>query len=230
MVKFSTFKNTMINMLIHFLPTKFISFKHERNHRNNPSLWVNDDYFFLHIPKSGGTSVAKCIDRTESGHFKFSTLINKYPEIGSKKVYFFVVRNPIDRIISTYTYVKDLHRKYGTSNLPEIEFSDSLDSYIINFLKNTNVNEHYFLRPFSEVVKGVPESKLYGINFEGLSSNVSDFYKDILSQKINMPHSNKSTLRSDLYISKESEKIIRQKYKNDFDIYNKVKDHNYIRL
>ena len=224
------YKHKLINKIISWSPAWLITLKHELNHKDNPSLWIDDNYLFLHIPKSGGTSVAIALNRKESGHFKFSSLIKKHPEINNKKAYFFIARDPIERIISTYTYIKDLHRKFGTSNIPEIDLSDSLDSYIKNNLNVTNVNEHYFLRPFSEVIKGVPKSRLYAINFDRLSSNMSEFYDNIIGENIEMPHSNKSTTRSDLYISEESKRIIQDKYNKDFVIYNKVKSSSYMRL
>ncbi|MEZ9198481.1 hypothetical protein [Shewanella sp. 10N.286.54.B9] len=230
MRSFFSYKCKIINSLIYYSPTWLITFRHELNHKENPSVWAHDESFFIHIPKSGGTSVSNALSRKESGHFKFSKLKIKFPEVDNKEVYYFIARNPIERIVSTYTYIKDLHRKFGTSNIPSINVSESLNDFIINHLKYINVNEHYFLRPFSEVIKGIPKHKLYAVNFDGLSENMSLFYSEVLDRAIDMPHSNKSSSRTDLYISKESKDILFDLYSDDFEIFNKVTEHKYVRL
>lgn len=218
------------NVLFYYLPPYFQTLKHEIKHSKNPQEWVNDRYFFLHIPKSAGTSLSRALGRAESGHFTFQSLKNKYDEIKSKEVYFFIARDPKDRIISTYNYINGLHSKYGSSNLPQAYFASDLNDFIENKLTKININKHYFLRPFSEVIKGADKRKLYAINFNGLNENLKEFYSSILNEGISLPHLNKSSIKTTEFLSPRSIEIVEKLYKNDYVIIEKLGMERFVNL
>jgi hypothetical protein len=116
------------------------------------------NYIFFHPPKSGGTSVTKYLSNeamwndiiiggTEEGEFFQKFYSSKYkifkhtsPQelinvIGLKKYRgyykFVVVRNPVERFISTYNFIKDLYDKKVEWFLrqSDLELIDSISTF-----------------------------------------------------------------------------------------------------
>ena len=63
---------------------------------------ISDSFVFLHAPRTGGTSIAKALgyDYEDINHFY------ELPDVGDRFVFSFV-RNPFDRIVSTYHWLTD---------------------------------------------------------------------------------------------------------------------------
>lgn len=72
--------------------------------------------FFIHIPKTAGTSIKSTLGARKSGHFNAAKLKKAYPPQIWKEYYkFSFVRNPWDRVASMYHYYKS-----GKHNSPPI--------------------------------------------------------------------------------------------------------------
>lgn len=224
-------RNAAINRLALYGPKIFLQWKHYYNNRNGVKLWLQDDPFLLHIPKTGGTSIARSLRRPEPGHFKFQHICRKYPGIRRKKDYYFVCRDPVERIISTYNYVNDLHKKFGTSNIPEAYYAIDCDDFVTSFIKKMNVEKHYFLRPISEIISGIPFEKTTAICFDDLAININKYYSLKNIPQLPLLHENKSTISvSETFLNDESKSILKEKYRLDFLIYEKVRSKGMIRL
>jgi hypothetical protein len=105
--------------------------------------WNNyaNGVYFVHIPKTGGTSIAKTIGLSKFSHIKaWELYASKNSKLLKTNFSFGVVRNPIDRFISLFNYAR-MDRSYYHDNLSNPEnpsFPRHLD---YNKLKNSSVRE-----------------------------------------------------------------------------------------
>ena len=65
---------------------------------------INDKlkFIFIHVPKTGGSSVKKALGIKVHGHKKFSDWSKDYPDYFS----FAFTRNPWDRFVSSFFYLE----------------------------------------------------------------------------------------------------------------------------
>ena len=213
------------------MPLTFLQWRHQYNNRSAIKTWLSDDPFLLHVPKTAGTSIARSLGRVEPGHFEFSHLVKMDPSLLNRKSYYFVSRNPVDRIISTYNYINDLHIRFGTSNLPAAYYADSVDDFVIRYLSKMDVEKHYFLRPVEVVISGAPIDRVFAVCFDGLEGNLNSYMDFVGRERIALLHENKSSLSvSRDSLSNAALKIIRDKYGCDFKIYEKARAEGFVCL
>ena len=225
------FRNVLINRLIYFSPSFVLRSRHYFNNRNAIRKWIADDPFLLHVPKTGGTSIAKSLGRVEPGHFDFKHLLKMYPELNEREAFYFISRNPVERIISTYNYINDLHEKFGTSNIPSAFYANSADDFVVNYLDSMNIDDHYFLRSVETIIKGAPLKKVFALCFDDLEKNIGDFLVLNNKPKIELLHENKSSTAVDENVlGVKALEIIKKKYKYDFFVYEKAKEKGFFCL
>jgi hypothetical protein len=207
----------MINRLIFISHPSVVNFRHRRNNRQGLEFWLDDDPFMFHIPKTGGTSIARALGRPEPGHQTYKNLIKSYPNVEGKNNFFFVWRDPVERIASTYRYVLDLHRKFGSSNLPQVFYSKDINDFVQNHLTKIDIERHYFLRPASVITNGVDKGKLWALNFKYLSESYHGFMESMGVVAPTLPHENKSSKYKygDVNLTGSSVNIINDLYSDD---------------
>ena len=157
---------------------------------------------FVHIPKNAGTAIKGLFNKDWDGGLKIPSIkINKHdtvhqiklkaPELYDSFKKFAVVRNPYDRILSWYTYLKG----------KDVEFK--------NWLKNPVHKlepQHTWVDDTVEIIK-----------FENLNEEINKFF----GKEIDLPVVNKSDHKHYLtYYDKESLDIVYNKYKEDFEKFN----------
>lgn len=182
---------------------------------NRKNKWA-----FIHIPKTGGTSIAETLKKEEgteqlTGHDSIRIL-----EDVSDYFIFTFVRNPYTRIASAYSHEK---RKSKV----ETTFSE--------FLKNTNPNHLWVLSQNYYVNEGKSENKK--ISFVGRYENFDNDLKFILNKlniKAKIPHLNRNpiydrhpNLKQEnyykfFYTEEWMKNLVEKRYKDDFKIFNYV--------
>ena len=157
---------------------------------------------FIHIPKNAGTAIKDFFNKDWDSGLKIpSVKINKHdtihqiklkaPELYDSFKKFTVVRNPYDRTLSWYTYLKG----------KEVEFKKWLENPI------------HKLEPQYTWIDDTVEI----IRYENLNKELSEFFK----KEIILPVVNKSNHDDYLkYYDKESLDIVYNKYKKDFEKFN----------
>src|SRR5699024_1135215 len=98
---------------------------------------------FIHIPKAGGTSIAKAVIGKRAGHFTASEILNR---IGVEKFNnyfsFAVTRDPYQRILSSYNFVRNGGGTEGSVRGEDYfkrkEFS-SFRSFILDWLPHQDL-------------------------------------------------------------------------------------------
>ena len=66
---------------------------------------IEKEILFIHIPKSGGTSIASALIGKPSGHPYLYQYYLSNKEYTKKFYKFCVVRNPYDRLVSAYAHI-----------------------------------------------------------------------------------------------------------------------------
>lgn len=200
---------------------------------------------FVHIPKTGGTSVEKALDLfgpwqeenriTLFGSIKSNDLQENilsnflqhltYPQIKKLITYkqqqyfsFSVVRNPWDRLVSTYSNpdpnLCKVAKEQGLQ-LKNISFAE--------FVKNTKNIQHIHLLPQSEFV--LDENNQVLVDFIGRFENISKDFQKVCAQlniHCDLPHANPSQRESrdyrDYYDEITREEVARR-YARDIEYF-----------
>ena len=78
----------------------------------NPQIYHHIKTIFVHVPKAAGTSIERHLRKSEKdvvgGHTTALGFRRKYPEEFASYFKFAVVREPVERFISAYRYLKQM--------------------------------------------------------------------------------------------------------------------------
>jgi chondroitin 4-sulfotransferase 11 len=174
-------------------------------------------FIFVHIPKTGGISVLRCLNidyRPLTSH----SPLTYYPKYLRETAFSFTfVRNPFDRIVSAYNYLIQ-HR----GNTADSHFADehlkrhkNFNSFVKDFENNETLQTWLHFLPMTSFIDD--EIKFVG-RFENLQNDFNDVCDNIgilriPLNKINVSkHAHYST-----YYNKKSKKIVENFYKKDIN-------------
>ena len=205
--------------------------------RKNKEHYENkSNIFFIHIPKTGGTSIEYFLKKNKilNGKFYFDKFGKKYkaklrinkwhipPKYfeNNKNPYanenlFTVVRNPYDRAISDY---KSLMRNKKKKNITP----EQLNSYI-HKLPERNLHTYRWghIIPQSEFIENTNIQKKNILKFENLNYEFNLFLKKNKIEKEFNIHKNISDYNIGMEdLDKKSINIINEIYKKDFELFN----------
>lgn len=184
------------------------------------SLLINhyNKWVYCHIPKTGGTSISSVLNtipktQTVAGHDSFRNLddIHNYFK-------FTIVRNPFTRIASAYFH--EMRRK---KNYLSFE----------HFLKKSNENDLWFLNQtyYTHEGMGFDKKMDYIGKYETYNESVRYIFQK-LGINNDIPHINRNPIYDKhpllnqeqyykhLYTEEWMKDWVRERYKNDFKIFN----------
>ncbi|ECW8954352.1 alpha-2,3-sialyltransferase [Campylobacter lari] len=183
---------------------------------------------FIHVPKVAGSSIERVIYQTDRwlvGHVKASDYVkldrNKFESYFS----FSFVRNPYDRVVSAYHYLKNdspdpCDIEWGKLNIRDLEFEEFVLKLQDEEFKQKILTKNHFSFQYEYLCD---ENMNVLVDFIGRFEQLnSDFKKilNILKRKDSLIHVNKSKhCNYKDYYNCETYKIIREIYKNDFEIF-----------
>lgn len=174
-------------------------------------------FIFVHIPKTGGLAIQNAlrIDWHPCGCHEY---FSKYPKYLRESVFSFtVVRNPYDRIVSAYNYLKQ-----EIGNIDDKNFNDQHLSKYKNF--NDFVKDFEHVKTLQNWIHFVPMTKFIDdeIKFVGRFENLQDDFNIICDNidieriqlnKINVSHHTHYST----YYDEESKRIVENFYKDDIN-------------
>lgn len=177
---------------------------------------------FIHIPKAAGTSISKALYGARQGH---NTAIS-YRAADQRKFEtyykFSIVRNPWDRLASTYYYLLNSpHQEdydWATKNIAKY---DTFEKFVLNWLSEDSILEWKHLLPQCFFVT-CEEQKIIVDDVFRLESIEEDFKK--ISKNIkpltDLTHSNKIERKpyTELYNSNLIDKVARV-YEDDISLF-----------
>ena len=194
------------------------------NHGPYQQVFKETKVIFIHIPKAAGTSLSYWIYGKKIGHISYNEFKSTYPnEIRKYKVITFV-RNPVDRLFSAYNFLKQGGTKSVSVNkkISQLAKKHSFSEFVKKLAEEPSFIElDITLRP--QISFLMDENSNLNIDFIG---KVENFDNDIvdLSNLLGIYNKIKS-LNSSITevgkknISKDTEKIIRNIYKEDFEVF-----------
>lgn len=210
---------------------------------SNLYLHHQKSFLFIHIPKTGGTSIANAfgLDSTRKGHVTIQEAQSMLETNVYKNYYkFCIVRNPIDRFISLYNYARMEESFYHSVINPEkaldgkhqdydILVSATLDEAVQYLIQGKLVHSKNSWNLWQPQWKWILDSEEHiGVDFIGRYENIQNEFKKITNHlgynEIKLPHFNRSKTQNKKNISISDTAINRLKeyYNRDFELFNYV--------
>ena len=186
---------------------------------------------FMHIPKTGGTSIENAAKDNNLLWGKFDKTLKGYKNISPwhcpqeiTPYCFCVIRNPFDRFISEFYHVNSV-KDYNSEKL-----NNFIEIKIPQIKDNINIDDNHFLPQymFSEKCHII-------ISFDNLQNNLNNLMKifnlsplvlkNTPGGKMQQRKRNNININrlSYLDINDRNKRLIEQIYKLDFELYNNIK-------
>jgi len=192
---------------------------------------------FIHIPKNAGSSIKKYLLGNESFEkldrpWKHKTIFDiKKSNLDIYNNYnkFAIVRNPYDRMVSWFSYLK----KYRLDNdlLNTYAYNSKIDSYEIVETVKAPIDEfrNWILNPYANFNDAAVKLQLLKNQYEWIDESVTILkYENIdkelsnfFNKKIELPKINDTSKFSTMdYYDRKSLDIVYDRYKQDFKKFN----------
>lgn len=182
---------------------------------------------YVHIPKTAGVTINKLLyGNMGVGHFNIFDYFKFYSPKEFKSYYkFCFVRNPYDRLVSAYFFLKknginSLDKKFNEDFLTNC---NSFEDFVKNYLKNDEVKNYIHFVP---QYKFVTFFNILMVNrvchFENLDVELQVVLDLFSIENFSIPKLNK-TKREKLYnefYNTEMKEIVYSHYKKDFILFN----------
>jgi chondroitin 4-sulfotransferase 11 len=179
---------------------------------------------FVHIPKTAGTSITSTLFRnTRPGHQPISWYESIDPEATKRFFKFAFVRNPWDRLVSSYFYMASrTSRKRETLEWVDfIQSFESFDHFVKAWVNEDNVKLNITFYPQHKFL--INKFGMNHMDFVGRFENIDRDFKEIcrnLGVQISLPHDNKSPRKHyAAYYNDETRDIVAQAYKKDIELF-----------
>ena len=177
---------------------------------------------FLHIPKTGGISFKTILSQNVTVDNKFKgghPKLSYYSKVWNINSYFkfCFVRNPWDRLLSCYIYLKG----GGRNNCRhDIEAGKVLkDIEFLNFIKNIYNYNFLHIRPQMYFIEDISNFDFIG-RFETLQEDFNIVCDKIGIPRQQLPHINKSKHKHYTeYYNEEAKQIVAEKYAQDIEYF-----------
>lgn len=185
-----------------------------------PECYDEKKAIFIHIPKAAGRSVSTCIFGDDKpGHYYSRDYQIVSTEKHDSYYKFTFVRDPIDRLHSSYNYLTS-----GGGNSVDGYFGRILsketkdfEDFVLNWLDDSKVDSWIHLIPQSRYI--YLDDGECGVDFIGKFENIDEDFL-LLTNKLNLDvklaHSNKSSLQKNKSYSPLVINKVKQLYKKDY--------------
>jgi len=182
---------------------------------------INDEnkFVFISVPKTGSTSIRRRLGSfedppPETYHMSIEDILKQYPHVKDYFKFAFV-RNPFDRIYSTYINLKYDGHNWAT----ELKKKRNFREFVLG-LNDSQYSQYIHLRPQSEYIKLNEE---IGVDFVGrFESLKEDFAKiekkiGIKSEPLKKERWSSKRPNDPKFFDYEMRQVVSEFYKEDFE-------------
>jgi hypothetical protein len=208
------------------LKNKWVKFRTKK-----PYQKINDIHklIFIHIPKNAGISIEESLFGAKVGH----KTIRQFESHDKKKYVnyfkFTIVRNPYDRLVSAFYFLKKGGRNskdkdWAEKNLKGIEdFEQFLYLLKNKDFANVILKWQHFTPQYKYLINSSNEVNLdFVLKFENLESDFQKLTQRINFKSMKLEHKNKSKRKNwSEYYNPETKLIIYELYRKDFELFYK---------
>jgi len=190
---------------------------------------------FVHIPKTGGTSVEKVfpngvlrlLNKRRDQHPTLSWYKQNEPGIYETYFKFSVCRNPYDKMVSEYYWHTNDPLNQFKGLFKGLSFRDFLDSFFrvdsnfFDFFYKGWFDKHFETHRIPQIKFLDPLSELdFAIRFENLQEDFNIVCDKIGIPRQRLPHKNKTKHKPYAeYYDEETKQIIAEKYAKDIEYF-----------
>lgn len=176
---------------------------------------------FIHVPKTAGTSFHNLIGYTGIGHVSYRWYESRDSEKFERYFKFAFIRNPWDRLVSAFFYLKKggsnaMDKQWALSNLSQY---DTFDAFVAGWVSDENVEKYFHFIPQHKFV--CDESLTLKVDYLGRFETIqADF--DAIAAKLGLdqqlPYVNQSQRRSyQSYYTDRTKQIVQDVYRKDIE-------------
>ena len=196
--------------------------------KNDCLYKYNADKFntiFIHIPKTGGNSICKALSFKKSNGHKpwFEYQDNNYAKF-QKYFKFAIVRNPWDRLVSAFFYLKKggMHNGDKQWAKENIEEYNTFEDFVLGWVNEKNIYSGVHFKPQSYWI--CDENKKIMVDFiarlETIDQDFLFISNKIGSQNKIIKKLNKSSrLNYRKYYDEKTRNIVKNAYKDDIELF-----------
>lgn len=189
--------------------------------------WENTGVIFIHVPKCAGVSVSKALYGKTLGHIQASTIKSFDDVFFSSLPKIAVLRDPVDRYLSAYSYVaQNYERLKGSPGLPSLNLIKKGPEAVLNewLLHKRSEETNYVFKAQDIFVIDhdgcIIVDKL--IDFSSINSDMPSALKDFnISVDLHRLNSSSSLKKVP---SAELMESISEKYHSDVKLYRSLQD------
>lgn len=184
-----------------------------------------DRFIFVHIPKCAGTSIRQSLQGRATGHRAldgYRTMLGD--ELFNECFKFTFVRNPWDRLVSAFYFLKnkDLksNQKWAKEHLSDFE---TFDAFVHGWVNRETIWTYSHFRPQFQFL--CLEGTLPAVDFIGFYENLADDFRLIanrLGKQALLAEENKNSLRTRDYracYNDDTRRIVAEAYAEDIELF-----------
>ena len=157
---------------------------------------ITKGFYFVHIPKTAGTSVLNAlgVEELPYTHCPAHIIHEKNPKAASSLFFFSVVRNPYDRFASSFEYITKrsdwpAQRKFADDVIGDLSFADFTKKLATKRLFRNLIMGYEFFFPQSYFTHRAGQSLIHSyVRFEQLSSDFDRIVRSRFTDVAELPN------------------------------------------
>ena len=181
------------------------------------------NFIFIHIPKTAGTSIESVFGKCRAKHKTIKKTLRDIPQGKTHEDYFkfTFIRNPWDRIVSLYEYLK---REAIQADKAFLDFHEWVVTVVCkrhSERRNMNNERRHFATYCDWLEPSNIGDTFYIGRFENLQESFDIICDKIGHDQVKLPHKLKSKrVHYTDYYDKSIEELVYNKYRDDIDKFN----------